>query len=156
MPRLSIQARARLALSIAPLAKTAQTTKAAWVEASRAAERIQAELNALPQVPDWDSDDFENARGNGWGGVAAEAYRLAVVRDTATDAAKAAATALSAAERAESAVRTALARGGGWPTVGDAAFELREPSPFSGAREPADVPTLQRLAALPERSVSDW
>lgn len=156
MSRLSIMARARLALSIAPLTEATRAAKAAWADVNREVTRIQGELNALPEAPDWTSDDFENADGYDWTAVVAEGDRLAAVRDAATSAAKAAAAALSVAERAEAEARTALARGGGWPTGGDAAFELREPSPFSGAREPADVATLQRLTALPERSVSDW
>lgn len=153
MARLSIMARARLALSIAPLTEATRAAKAAWADAHREVTRIQAELNALPEAPDWTSDDFENAAGYDWTAVVAEGDRLAAALHAATATATAT---LASAERAESDARTALARGGGWPTRDDAAFELREPSPFSGKRDPADVATLQRLAALPERSVEDW
>lgn len=158
MPRLSIMSRAKLALSIAPLTAATQAAKAAWVDAHLAVVRLQAALNALPQCPEWGTDEYSDMSegGTDWGAVVAEEGRLTAESHAATAAAKAATATLNAAERAESEARAELARSGGWPTRGDAAFELRESGPLSGARDPADVATLQRLAALPERSVEDW
>lgn len=158
MPRLSIMSRARLALSIAPLTGATQAAKAAWIEARAEPARLQAKLNALPQCPDWGTDEYSDMSDGGtdWGAVVAEEDRLTAEFHAATATAKAATATHNAAERAESEARAELARAGGWPTREDAAFTLGEPSPYSGGRDPADVPTLQRLAALPERTVSDW
>lgn len=157
MARLSIMSRAKLALSIAPLAAASQAAKAVWIEAGQHVGRLQAELDALPKSPDWTDDDFgsDGMPSAYWAAINAREDQLATEQREAEQAVKTALAAYHAAERAEADVRSALSRGG-WPSRDDSAFALHEPSPYSGGRDPADTATLQRLAALPERPLSDW